>query len=48
MYTKQNGSIHTEWKTIHNVVSSAADDETYGASYNGTIAIGVQPDLIAL
>ena len=32
--TKQNGPIHIEWKTIHNVVSSASDDETCGASNN--------------
>ena len=48
MFTKQNVPIHTEWKTIHNVVSSAADDETCGASNNGKTAICIQPDLIAL
>ena len=46
--TKQNGPIHTEWKTIHNVVSSASDGETCGASNNGKTAICIQPDLIAL
>ena len=32
---KINGPIHTECKTIHNVVSSAAEAETCGTFING-------------
>ena len=35
-------------QNVHNLISSASDDETCGASNNGKTAIGMQPDLIAL
>ena len=40
---KRNGPIHTECKTIRNVVSSAVEDETYGTFNNGETSIGMQP-----
>ena len=40
---ERNGPIHTERKTIHNNVSSAAEDETCGTFNNGKTAIGMQP-----
>ena len=45
---KRNGPIHTECKTIHNVVSSASEDETCGTFNNGKTTMEMQPDLIAL
>ena len=45
---KRNGPIHTEYKTICNVISSAEDTETYGTFNNGKTAIGMRPYLIAL
>ena len=43
-----NGTIHTECKTIRNVVSSAAEAETCGTFNNKKIAINMRPELIAL
>ena len=43
-----NGPIHTECKTICNVVSSTAEAETCGTLNNGTQSIGMQPAFIAL
>ena len=45
---ERNGPIHTEWKTIRNVVSSAAEAETCGTINNGEKAIGMRPSLIEL
>ena len=45
---KRNGPIHTDYKTICNVVSSAADYETCGTFNNAKTAIGMRPDLITL
>ena len=45
---KGNGPIHTECKTIRNVVSSAVEAETCGTFNNGKIDIGMLPALIAL
>ena len=42
------GPIHIECKTIHNVVSSAAEAEKCGTFNNGKIAIGMRPALITL
>ena len=43
-----NGPIHTECKTIRNVVSYADEAKTRGAFNNGKTAIGMQPSLITL
>ena len=45
---KRNGPIHTESKTTHNCVSSAAETETYDTFNNRKTAIGMQPALITL
>ena len=45
---ERNGPIHTECKTIRNVVSSAAEAETCGILNNGRTAIDIQPDVITL
>ena len=45
---KRNGPIHTEWKTIHNVVSSAAEAEAFEAFNIGKTAIDMRPYLITL
>ena len=45
---KRNGPIHTECKTIHNVVYSAVEAETCGTFNNGNTYIGLRPALIAL
>ena len=44
----RNGPIHTEFQTIHNVGSSAAEDETCVTFNNSKTAIGIQPALISL
>ena len=46
--TKINGPIHTECKTIRNVVSSAEEVETCGTFNNGKTAINVRPALTTL
>ena len=43
---KRKDPIHTECKTIHNIVSSAAEVKTCGTLNNGKTAIGMQPALI--
>ena len=43
-----NGPIHTECKTIYNVLSSAAEAETCGTFNNRKKAIGMRPALITL
>ena len=43
---ERNGPIHTKCKTIRNIVSYAAEDETYGIFKNGKTAIGMQLFLI--
>ena len=45
---ERNGPIHTESKTIRNVVSSAAGAETCGTFKNGKTDIGMRPTLISL
>ena len=45
---KQNGTIHTDCKTILNVVSLEAEYETCVTFNNVKIAIGMQPALITL
>ena len=45
---ERNGPIHTDCKTIRNVVSSAVESETRVTFNNGKTAISMQPDLIAL
>ena len=45
---ERNGTIHTECKTIHNVVPSAAETETCGTFNNGKISIGMCLALIEL
>ena len=45
---ERNSPIHTECKTIQNVVSSAGEDETYGTFKNGKTAISMRPALFAL
>ena len=45
---KRNRPIHTECKTIRNLVSSAADAEKIGAFNNRKTAIGMRPALITL
>ena len=44
----RNGPIHTECKTIRNVVSSSAEADTFGTFNNVETYIGMQPALIAL
>ena len=44
----RNVPIHTECKTICNVVSSAAESETCGTFNNRKTAIDMQPELITL
>ena len=44
----KNRPIHTECKTIHNVLYSAADAETCGTFSNRKTSIGMQPALIEL
>ena len=44
----RNGPIHTEFQTIHNVVSSAAEDETCVTFNNSKTAISMQPASIVL
>ena len=44
----RNVPIHTECKTICNIVSSAAESETCGTFNNRKTAIGMQPALITL
>ena len=43
-----NGPIHTECKTIRNVVSSADEVQTYGTFNNSKTDIDMRPALIAL
>ena len=45
---RTNGPIHTECKTIRNVVSSSEEVETCGTFNNLKTAIGIKPDLITL
>ena len=45
---ERNGTIHTECKKIHIVVSSAAEAKTFGIFNNGKTDIGMQPALITL
>ena len=45
---KINSRIHTECKTIHNMVYSEAEDKTCGGFNNGKRDIGMRPYLIAL
>ena len=44
----RNSPIHTECKTIRNVVFSAAESETCGTFNNRKTNISVRPSLIAL
>ena len=45
---KINGPIHTDFKTIRNVVSSAIEAKTCENFSNVKIYIGIQPSLITL
>ena len=45
---KRNGRIHTECKTIHNVVSSSSESETCGTLNTRKTSIDMWPALIAL
>ena len=45
---ERNGPIHMECKTIRNVVSSAAEAETFGTFNNGKRAIVMQSASIVL
>ena len=45
---KRNGLIHTECKTIRNVVSSAAEAKKRGTFNNRKTAIDMRPALITL
>ena len=44
---ERNGPINTDFKTIHNVVSSVAESETCG-TFNNEKTIVMRPELIAL
>ena len=45
---ERNAPIHTECKTIRNIVSSTTEVETYGIFNNGKTAIGMRQELITL
>ena len=42
---KPNGPLHTEFKTVHNVMSSAAEAETIGIFHNAKTAVPIRTTL---